>query len=297
MHKICFSILITLLLHSNLNAQWITGRVTTRCSDYWSDGIGNVSITHRGRTTGWSNEVFTDSVGNFKMKIDTAYNYIWTHHPNFEVRAISVRNITSDTVINIVLRLDPIRIEPFLVDIFFEKRSCPRPLITWTDTITRGFWFMRRERVIHNITPGPSIPPEVRILRVEPTEHPGWSWGLNLISRITTHIYNELKTVNYPELALLAGIQGTVHTLLRISFLDGNVQHVQLVRGIYRGIDEEVLRIINSVPKLGEGEWRRYWTTLDRRDSPAVHRPAFLPVAIRFRLNRTIIPCGQDFSE
>ena len=293
MHKICFSILITLLLHSDLNAQWITGRVTTRCSDYWSDGIENVSITH-GRVH-WSNAVLTDSAGYFQVKIDTSYRRIFFHHRRFEAQEMDIRNITSDTVINIELRLDPIRIEPFLIDVFYEKRrSCWRSIVT-TDTITRGFWFMRRERVIHHIKPAPSIPQEIRILRVELTEHPSWGSGPNIISRITTHIYNELKTASHPKTAFLVGIQGTVFVRLRVGFLDGNVQHAQL-RGIGGGVDEEVLRIINSIPKLTEEERWRYWNAYgDRRTDHDL--PLYLSVPIRFRLNGTIIGCLEEFSE
>jgi len=54
--------------------------------------------------------------------------------------------------------------------------------------------------------------------------------------------------INYPQIALKTGIQGTVY----ISFIvetDGSLSHLDVARSIGGGCDEEALRIVNMMPK------------------------------------------------
>ena len=60
------------------------------------------------------------------------------------------------------------------------------------------------------------------------------------------------KNIKYPQLARETGTQGRVY----ISFIvepDGSISHVELLRGIGAGCDEEALRVVKAMPKWSPG--------------------------------------------
>lgn len=60
------------------------------------------------------------------------------------------------------------------------------------------------------------------------------------------------KNIKYPQLARETGTQGRVY----ISFIvepDGSISHVELLRGIGAGCDEEAMRVVKAMPKWSPG--------------------------------------------
>ncbi|EKB48896.1 Gram-negative bacterial tonB protein [Cecembia lonarensis LW9] len=56
------------------------------------------------------------------------------------------------------------------------------------------------------------------------------------------------KKIEYPDMAIIQGIEGTVE----IGFLigkDGEFQNLHIIKGIGWGCDEEALRIVSQIPK------------------------------------------------
>ena len=63
------------------------------------------------------------------------------------------------------------------------------------------------------------------------------------------------KETKYPPMAKDAGVQGIVY----VSFVvmeDGNIQDVEVLRGIGAGCDEEAVRVVKSMPKWNPGKQR-----------------------------------------
>ena len=61
-----------------------------------------------------------------------------------------------------------------------------------------------------------------------------------------------LSNIKYPQEAIAGNIQGTVY----VSFIvnkDGSISHVEIIRGIGSGCDEETLRIIKAMPRWKPG--------------------------------------------
>ena len=60
------------------------------------------------------------------------------------------------------------------------------------------------------------------------------------------------KNIKYPQLARETGTQGRVY----ISFIvepDGSISHVELLRGIGAGCDEEAMRVVKAMPNWSPG--------------------------------------------
>ena len=63
------------------------------------------------------------------------------------------------------------------------------------------------------------------------------------------------ENIRFPVLAVESGIQGTVYVTFVVE-KDGSISHVELVRGIGGGCDEEAIRVIKNMPKWNPGEQR-----------------------------------------
>jgi periplasmic protein TonB len=59
----------------------------------------------------------------------------------------------------------------------------------------------------------------------------------------------------YPEAAKKAGIQGKVFVTFVVE-KDGSITNARILRGIGGGCDEEVIRMVNSMPKWSPGKLR-----------------------------------------
>ena len=102
-----------------------------------------------------------------------------------------------------------------------------------------------------------SIPTEVVIIAEDMPEYEGGMTGL---------MAYVAKSVVYPEIAKEAGKQGIVY----VSFVvneTGNVEAAKVLKGIGLGCDEEVLRVINKMPR-----WKK------------AGRNAGHPVKVRFNI-------------
>jgi len=66
-------------------------------------------------------------------------------------------------------------------------------------------------------------------------------------------LMKHLSNINYPQMAILAGTQGTVYTSFIVE-KDGSISNVKILRGIGNGCDEETLRIIKAMPKWKPGK-------------------------------------------
>ena len=78
----------------------------------------------------------------------------------------------------------------------------------------------------------------------EPPEFPG--------GEMESHRYLA-ENINYPELAREKGIQGTVFVTF-VVLENGSIGHVQILRGIGGGCDQEVIRIVKEMPKWKPGK-------------------------------------------
>jgi len=63
------------------------------------------------------------------------------------------------------------------------------------------------------------------------------------------------ENIEYPVMAIESGIQGTVYITFVVE-KDGSISHVELLRGIGGGCDEEAIRVIKNMPKWNPGEQR-----------------------------------------
>ena len=79
------------------------------------------------------------------------------------------------------------------------------------------------------------------------------------------------KGIEYPEIAVKAGVQGRVHVQFVVD-KEGNVRDAEVVRGIGAGCDEEALRVI-QLAKFNPG----------RIDGEAVNTQMSLPVMFKLR--------------
>lgn len=89
---------------------------------------------------------------------------------------------------------------------------------------------------------GEKIIPEVIIA----DEMPEFEGGMVGLMRYVS------QNISYPDMAREIGKEGTVH----VSFVvneSGNVEGIKVMRGIGYGCDEEVMRVINKMPKWKKG--------------------------------------------
>ncbi len=69
-------------------------------------------------------------------------------------------------------------------------------------------------------------------------------------------LYDYLReNLKYPKMAVEAGIQGTVYVKFIVE-KDGSINHVQLLRGIGGGCDEEAMRVVRNMPRWNAGKQR-----------------------------------------
>ena len=109
--------------------------------------------------------------------------------------------------------------------------------------------------------------------------------GLQIPS-LSTFIMNNIR---YPVIAIEHGIQGRVFA--RFSFdSEGNVADVEIVRGVDRLLDREVVRIIQSTPRLSSDEMRRYVWGYYRSTPPKF----ILPVNFRLISDRELDNLRQN---
>ncbi len=66
-------------------------------------------------------------------------------------------------------------------------------------------------------------------------------------------LMKHLSDINYPQMAIEAGTQGTVYASFIVE-KDGSISNVKILRGIGNGCDEETLRIIKAMPKWNPGK-------------------------------------------
>jgi TonB family protein len=95
-------------------------------------------------------------------------------------------------------------------------------------------------------------------------EMPTYGKGIN-------DLYGYIKTnLLYPEEARKSKIEGTVYSEFVVE-LDGSLSHVRVTKGIGHGCDEEVLRVMKSLPKWRPGE----------KDGKAVRTKMVLPIVFK----------------
>ena len=63
------------------------------------------------------------------------------------------------------------------------------------------------------------------------------------------------KSSKYPQMALDAGIQGTVFLTFEVD-KDGKIKDVKVLRGIGGGCDEEAIRVVKAMPQWSPGKQR-----------------------------------------
>lgn len=68
--------------------------------------------------------------------------------------------------------------------------------------------------------------------------------------KVYSHIINQTK---YPQLAIDAGIQGTVFVGYVIN-KEGNVEDVKVLRKVHPSLDKEAVRVIKQLPKFTPGK-------------------------------------------
>ena len=56
----------------------------------------------------------------------------------------------------------------------------------------------------------------------------------------------------YPEEAIRAGVQGSVHVMFTVT-ADGRVDQVEVLRGVHPSIDAEIIRVVSSMPDWTPG--------------------------------------------
>ncbi len=66
-------------------------------------------------------------------------------------------------------------------------------------------------------------------------------------------IYFLRTHIRYPEVALKAGIQGTIMAVFVIE-IDGSVSNIEITKGINKYCDEEAMRVIKSMPPWEPGK-------------------------------------------
>lgn len=91
----------------------------------------------------------------------------------------------------------------------------------------------------------PEIDEIVPFVAVE--EKPSFPGGNEALLKF---IYDNIQ---YPEMAVSTGIEGTVHTEFIIE-KDGSIGDVKLLKGIGGGCDEEVLRVLKKLPRWKPGK-------------------------------------------
>jgi len=60
------------------------------------------------------------------------------------------------------------------------------------------------------------------------------------------------QNLEYPEEAMEQGVQGTVFVSFVVE-IDGSITNAKIIRGLSSEIDEEVLRLVNNMPKWAPG--------------------------------------------
>jgi TonB family protein len=92
----------------------------------------------------------------------------------------------------------------------------------------------------------PKISEDRMVYRIEVDLMPEFIGGMEAF-----HSYLQNKT-KFPELAREYGVQGTVYTTFVVE-ADGSITHAKILKGIAKVLDEECLKVVNSMPKWKPG--------------------------------------------
>jgi len=189
--------------------------------------------------------VFADSIGNYSIQVPPLTREIGfvsnlTWFDNYEV--FIREGIKNDTIINVTLPRAVTTLEPLIVKAYMGRERTPTTLTPRT----------RRERrhpvVVYRVVP--------KLLNIEK------QWPLTQYTNLSFWTNVILENINYPEIALSAGIQGTVTARFSID-VSGDLVNLEILRGIGGGTDQEVLRVLNLAPNWSQ--YRTRWGSFSER--------------------------------
>ena len=187
---------------------------------------------------------------------------------SFSLWAFNISSETSDIVL-----VDHSTNDPWASDTLLPPVNIEKPKPTETGTTTKSSKPSHKFKVVNNTTPTPepvtpkprenpighmvikgpnlskpvfSNPKDEQVVLI-PGEYPEFPGGLDALMGYLS------KNIEYPPLARENNIQGR----LVLSFIiekDGSISHIEVLRSLGWGCDEEAIRVIQSMPRWTPGK-------------------------------------------
>ena len=249
-------LLSMLILSQFVDAQWISGKIL--CED------GNPAIGATVIVKGTQRGTITDINGDYQIEVDTLHTTLSFEFLGYKRQEIDSKN---DSVINVTLAEEDILLDELLV---LAKVHLEKTLQFKTDTI-RIKKFRIHKFKIHRFTE------HIRVYPIE--ENNGeckLSWNENYwnqyLKKLDAFKYI-FDNVNYPELSACHGIEGKVIVRFTID-LEGNIKNIKLLVGLDELIDEKVLSVFLSAPKLTNHEIKQL----------GIYKSTYFVLPIKFKL-------------
>jgi TonB family protein len=234
-----YTVLFTLLLCNNVNAQWITGKVLGESGKPAWGAYIEIKGTQR-RTS-------TDINGNYRIEVDSSHTTLIFSHYDHKTQEINIEN---DSVINVTLVENEFVLEEILV--MAQVLTVAVKPVLKRDTI-RIKKFRIHKFKIYRFTEQIRItvvPEEgCRLIGVNKYWTQYFHSPTDCFSTLNNTGKYILDNLTYPELSACNGIQGKVVVRFKIDS-EGNVGDVKIQKGVDELIDKEVVTIILSSPKL-----------------------------------------------
>jgi TonB family protein len=216
---------LIILVSSLIKGQIVKGKVSLRNNDNPAIGaIINVKDTN--------NAVITDLNGNYQINIDSIHSILCYRFIGFKSKELKV----GDTIImNVILEEEPhifntlylrAHVQSKTSDIIGVRRNASSKKIDSVVIKGREFKVLKIEKFWDDI--------DTKV-----------DWKLDIFNKIT-----------YPDSAIFEGIEGTVYVKFMIG-LDGNHKQLEVVKGVHKSLDCEVLKSLNQMSK---------WTQIDIRN-------------------------------
>lgn len=228
-------LLLILLSSNNINAQWISGKVI--CSDDGNQAIG-VSVGIKGTLKG----TVTDIEGNYRIEVDSTHTTLLFAFIGYKKQEI---NIGKDSIINVTLVIEDILLEELFV---FAYVSPPKVVFLTTDTIVtiKKVGVFKTKKITRYVYPL-KFEQQCKLLGV----HKQWAeYEFWKKMDMFKYIFDNL---NYSKLSACSGVEGRVVVRLKID-CEGEIYDVELLKSLEESIDNDVLSVIRSAPKLTNNE-------------------------------------------
>lgn len=175
-------------------------------------------------------EVTTDSKGRYTIEIDSTQNRSLT----FEAHGCEriVVDISGRSEINVAFEYKPVLLNEIIITAFLN----PATFVTTT-----------RSSCFHNYYHSETKRIEGKIIIEKTIKNPdsNFTWQDRLIDSIT-----------YPKIAIESAYEGRIYAQFTID-TKGNIKDVSIVRGLFYPMDEEILRLLNAMPKWAPDEIER----------------------------------------